>query len=219
MTFNIALDGPSGVGKSSMADALAEMYDLVHLDTGAMYRGAAWYLNSKGLKPEQNTLIEEALKDLDLSFVGDHLIANGQDISDEIRNENISLLASAFAAVPEVRAKLVAAQQKIAENGGYIVDGRDICDVVLPDAPVKIYLDASAEARAKRRYLQLMEKGKPVDYEQVLADIVRRDLQDSTRACSPSGISENAVVVDSTELNKEQTLDALRQVVENTIKE
>lgn len=217
--INVAIDGPSGVGKSSAADLIAEKYGMSHLDTGSMYRAAAYALHQAGIEPVQNTQLEQALKNLDLDVKDGHVYIDGQDVSGLIRTPEVSLMASQYSALPAVRSYLVAMQQKIAARKGFILDGRDICDVVLPDAEVKIYLDASAQARAQRRYKQDLEAGKSVSYEQVLKDIEARDYQDSTRAVSPLRISKQAVVVDSSSLNLQQTADAISRIVDQALGE
>ena len=217
--FNIALDGPSGAGKSSIADQLAEIYQMKHLDTGAMYRAISWLLNQEKIDPENDLAIENALKSAVLDLPEDgRVIINGIDVSEIIRTPEVSMLASLYASKAPVRQKMVELQQKIASRQGFIVDGRDICDVVLPDALVKIYLDASADARAKRRYLQDLENGKSVEYEEVLRQIEQRDYQDRHRAISPLKISDQAVVIDSSQLNIEQTVAKACKVVNERLK-
>lgn len=211
--FNVALDGPSGAGKSTAADLLGERLHLHHLDTGAMYRAIAYGLNAAGIAPQESEALSNALTTMDLEVQDQNILLNGQDLTREIRTPEMSRLASLYSALPSVRKHLVAMQQKIASKKGYILDGRDICDVVLPDAEVKIYLDASVEARARRRLLQDLEKGKDVTYEEVFKDIEARDLQDRTRAVSPLRISRQASLLDSSNLTLEQTVDAMEALV------
>ncbi len=216
--FNIALDGPSGAGKSSVADRLAAHYDMKHLDTGAMYRALSWLLNQAGIEPDNTSGIEETLKNIDLKMPeGQEVWINGNNVTELIRTPRVSMLASRYASLPAVRQKMVSLQQQIASEKGYIVDGRDICDVVLPDAEVKIYLDASPEARAKRRYLQDQQAGKDVVYEQVLADIEKRDLQDRNREVSPLRVSEQAVLVDSSDLDLDQTVSEICRIADQML--
>ncbi len=219
-SFNIAIDGPSGAGKSSLADALAAEYGLIHLDTGAMYRAVALALHQQGIAPTSSEALVQALQaiDLDMSYQ-DKVFLNHQDVSQAIRTPEVSQLASQYSVLPEVRQKLVALQQQIAASKGFIVDGRDICDVVLPQAEVKIYLDAAPEARAKRRMLQDAQKGKMIPYEEVLADILQRDQRDMNRKENPLRKSEQATLVDSSHLNFDQTLLALKSVVELALSE
>lgn len=213
-SFNVALDGPSGAGKSSVADRIAEKYNLIHMDTGAMYRAVAYALNQLQIEPAEAEVLAEALENLDLNFANGKVEWNGLDISKEIRTPEGSRLASLYSALPSIRKKMVDIQQKTAASKGYIVDGRDICDVVLPDAEVKIYLDASADARAMRRYKQDLEAGKKVEYDQVYADIKARDLRDSTREVSPLSISKQAEYVDSSDLSLDETVDLLCRLID-----
>lgn len=218
--FNVAIDGPSGAGKSSIADAIALRYGLHHLDTGAMYRAIALYMNRLGLQPQSSAALEQALESLSLNMTRDgRVLLNGEDVSEAIRDPQVSALASSFAALPAVRKKLVAMQKEIAENKGYILDGRDICDVVLPDAEVKIYLDAAPQARAKRRMLQDQQKGKEMPYEDVLKAIIERDRQDSNRKEAPLRISDAATVVDSSDLSFDETVEAIARLIEQSLKE
>lgn len=212
--FNIALDGPAGAGKSSVADALAKHYGLIHLDTGAMYRGAALYLSGLDIEPKEGEELEKALENMDMHFENGDLIINGHNVAGKIRRPEVSRLASLYSALKPVRKRLVALQQKIAADKGYIVDGRDICDVVLPDAEVKLYLDASARARAMRRMKQDEEKGISQKFEDVLKDIEERDYRDMHRKESPLKVSEEAVVIDTSNLNLEQSIQAIEQAVQ-----
>ena len=209
--FNVALDGPSGAGKSSVADEIARIYDLIHLDTGAMYRALAWKLHALQMAPKTSKELEDALSSIDLKVnpADQSISVNGENVSQIIRTPEVSRLASIYSALPEVRIRLVALQQEIARSKGYILDGRDICDVVLPDADVKIYLDAAPEARAKRRMLQNEEKGIEEPYEEVLAAIIERDARDKNRKEAPLRISKDARVLDSSSLNFQETVDVV----------
>lgn len=215
--FNVALDGPSGSGKSSVADTIAEKYGMEHLDTGAMYRALAWKLDQMKIAPESGDALVEALKTIHLDIDHDSVAVNGQDVTRAIREPNVSKLASLYSALPEVREKLVALQQKIASKKGYILDGRDICDVVLPDAEVKIYLDAAPEARAKRRHAQNLEKGIPSDFDEVLQAIIERDRRDTTREVNPLKISKDAEFLDSSNLTFDQTVEAVEQLIRKAL--
>ncbi|UNT96233.1 (d)CMP kinase [Allobaculum mucilyticum] len=215
--FNVALDGPSGSGKSSVADTIAEKYGMEHLDTGAMYRALAWKLDQMKITPESGDALVEALKTIHLDIDHDSVAVNGQDVTRAIREPNVSKLASLYSALPEVREKLVALQQKIASKKGYILDGRDICDVVLPDAEVKIYLDAAPEARAKRRHAQNLEKGIPSDFDEVLQAIIERDRRDTTREVNPLKISKDAEFLDSSNLTFDQTVEAVEQLIRKAL--
>lgn len=216
--FNIALDGPSGAGKSTLADRLAAHYGMVHLDTGAMYRAVSWYLNQQNIPADREDAVKKALESVSLDMEPDGaVIINGTDVTKTIRQPEVSLMASTYASIPAVRTKMVELQQKIAAKKGYILDGRDICEVVLPDAEVKMYLDASPEARARRRTLQDQEAGKDVNYEQVLKEIEKRDYQDSHREVSPLKVSKDATVVDSSDLTLEQTEQKMIEICEKAL--
>lgn len=214
--FNVAIDGPSGAGKSSIADAIAAHYSLIHLDTGAMYRAIAWKLDSMGVSPDASNL-EERLADISLEMPEGKVIVDGQDVSSLIRQPEVSNLASLYSALTPVRKRLVLMQQEIAKNKGYILDGRDICDVVLPDAEVKLYLDAAPEARAKRRMLQNQEKGINQSYDEVLESIIKRDERDKNREQAPLRVSKDAVLIDSSDISFDQTVVAAICVIEHAI--
>lgn len=213
-SFNVAVDGPSGVGKSSISDAIAHKYGLIHLDTGAMYRAVALALDEQGIEPAESQELQDALDQIDLVLNDKQVLLNGQDVTAQIRQPHVSMLASSYSALPSVRRFLVASQQKIAARKGFILDGRDICDVVLPDAEVKLYLDASAKARANRRCLQLEQAGITEPFEKILEEIELRDLKDRTRKTDPLKISDNAVVIDTSNLSLEQVIDLVSGVIE-----
>ncbi len=220
MKINIAIDGPSGAGKSTISDNLATKLDYVHLDTGAMYRSVAYCAIKKGLSidDEENIskLIDEEF-DLDMKNDG-RIICNNEDITNKIRTNEMSLRASDVSKLLKVRKALVKAQQKIASKKGYIVDGRDICEVVLPDAEVKVFLTASAEDRAKRRLLQNIEKGIDGDYDSILEDIKKRDYQDSHRQFSPLKKADDAIEIDSSNLSIEEVVDRILVLANEKIK-
>ncbi len=218
-SFNVALDGPSGAGKSSVAKEIARKYHLHHLDTGAMYRAIALALHQEGIAPQEGQALTKALEQITLDVEGDQVFINKDNVTSQIRQPEISKLASQYSALPSVRKKLVAIQQQIASRKGFILDGRDICDVVLPGAEVKIYLDASPKARAMRRMLQDEEKGIHLPFEQVLAAIEARDLADRTRESDPLRISENAVVVDSSNMDFDQTVKRIEEILNQALKE
>lgn len=215
--FNIAIDGPSGVGKSTISDHLAQTLNMRHLDTGAMYRCVAYYLKQENTDIENEVELEKALNQIHIRFTEDKVYLNDQDVSNEIRTNDISMYASKTSALPAVRKKLVDLQQEIAKDKGFIVDGRDICTVVLPDAEVKIYLDASAKARADRRYKEYISKGIEMDYQKVYDDIVQRDYQDSHREISPLKKAEDAVVIDTSDLDIDQVLQRALEIVKENI--
>lgn len=209
--FNIAIDGPSGVGKSTIAKKIARQYNMIHLDTGAMYRCIAYFLkNNPGN-------IEEKLDQIQIQFDNNHVFLNQHDVTDEIRNEEISLLASDVAKNEKVRHFLVAKQREIAKNQGFILDGRDIGSVVLPDAQVKFYLSASAEVRAQRRFNEYQSKNIKVELKDLLNDIEKRDLQDSTRAHSPLIKVVDAYELDTSNKSVEEVIAEACEYIERKV--
>ena len=218
MKFNIAIDGPSAAGKSTIARYLARKYNLIHLDTGAMYRAVALKALREHADVNEEDEIVNVLKNADISMdVNGQIFLNGENITSLIRTEEISWNASTLSKHAKVRQDLVKRQQDIAKEKGYILDGRDIGTVVLPDAEVKIFLTASSDARAKRRYQEYLEKGIEVNYEQVLNDIKQRDIQDSTRANSPLVIAEDGIEVDTSDLDIEEVIDKINDIIKEKI--
>lgn len=216
--INIAIDGPSGAGKSTISDLLAEKLGYVHLDTGAMYRTVALKSLQGGLKLDEEENIVELIKTLDFEQRPDGtILCNGEDISKAIRENEISMAASNVSKLQGVRKELVALQQRVSENKGFIVDGRDICEVVLPQAEVKVFLTASAENRAQRRVEQNKEKGIESDYDSILEDIKKRDYQDSHREFSPLKQAEDATLVDSSNMTIDEVVSAIYKLVEEKL--
>lgn len=211
--INIALDGPSGVGKSTIADRVAESLHMVHLDTGAMYRCVAYYLVSHQIDLSDSQAFDQALDSIHISFQGKQVFLNDVDVSKEIRTNEISMFTSKVATNPSVRKKMVALQQEVAKDKGYILDGRDICTVVLPDAEVKIYMDASAKARAERRYKEYISQGIQADYETIYQDIVARDYQDSHREISPLVQAKDAIRIDTSNLTIDEVVKEVLELV------
>lgn len=211
--INIAIDGPSGVGKSTIADRVAESLHMVHLDTGAMYRCVAYYLVSHQIDLSDSQALDQALDSIHISFQGKQVFLNDVDVSKEIRTNEISMLTSKVATNPSVRKKMVALQQEVAKDKGYILDGRDICTVVLPDAEVKIYMDASARARAERRYKEYISQGIQADYETIYQDIVARDYQDSHREISPLVQAKDAIRIDTSNLTIDEVVKEVLELV------
>lgn len=218
----VAMDGPSGTGKSSVSRKLAARLDAAYLDTGAMYRVATLRVLRGGVDLDDAEAIVAAVKELPLTIGTDPsrelILLDGEDVSEEIRGNAVTKAVSAVSAVSEVRDQLVALQRGIATTAGRIVvEGRDIGTVVLTDADVKIYLTASAEARAERRNVQNIAEGRGDDFQAVLADVQRRDNLDSTRKVSPLRPAEDAILVDTSELNKDEVIDELYRVVRQQI--
>ena len=209
--FTIAIDGPAGAGKSSVARAVAARLGALYLDTGAMYRAVGLYMLRAGVDMEDHSLVTrrlpEAMVDVAYREGEQRMLLNGEDVSQAIRVNEVSQAASAVSAVPEVRHALVARQQEIARENSVVMDGRDIGTAVLPGATLKIYLTAQPEERARRRLLELEAKGQDVPFEQVLREINQRDHNDSTRAASPLKKAEDAVEVDTTHMTREQVVD------------
>ena len=214
MRINIAIDGPSGAGKSTIADILASKLSYVHLDTGAMYRSAALLAikNNVSLSDEEK-IVELMENDFKLDMTNDRVVLNGEDISEAIRTNEVSMAASDISKLSGVREALVKSQQEIASKKGYIVDGRDICTVVLPDAEVKIFLTATSEDRARRRLEQNRQKGLIDDYDKILEDIKKRDYQDSHRANSPLVKADDATLIDSSNMSINEVVDKILDLV------
>ncbi len=216
--ISIAIDGPSGAGKSTMAKRLAKELGFVYVDTGAIYRTVSLYASRKGLAPTDEEGIAALLPEIhiDLAYGADgaqQMILNGENVSGEIRTPQISMYTSAVSAIPAVRAFLLDLQRDMARRKNLVMDGRDIGTVVLPNADIKLFLTAAPEARAKRRWLELREKGDPITYDQVLADVVQRDENDSHRAIAPLKQAEDAVLVDTTDYDLEESYQLLLRTI------
>jgi cytidylate kinase len=213
--FSIAIDGPAGAGKSTVAKAVAAELGAMYLDTGAMYRAFGLYMLRKGTVNDRDAIIA-AVGDVDITveFIdgAQHIFLGDEDISDAIREPEVSMAASTVSAVPEVRERMVALQRKIAEGHSVIMDGRDIGTKVLPNATLKIYLTASAEERARRRCLELKQKGMPEPYEKVLREMKERDYQDTHRAASPLRPADDAVTVDTTNNSLEEIVAEIKRL-------
>ena len=220
--ISVAIDGPAGAGKSTLARRLAAEFGYIYVDTGAMFRAVGLYALRAGKDPKDNAAVNALLPEITLrlaSIEGEqHIYLNGEDVSDAIRAENIGMAASAVSAHPPVRAFLLDTQRGLAADQNILMDGRDIGTVVLPNATVKIFLTATPEARAERRYKELLMKGEKHDYQNVLADVRARDYQDTHRAAAPLRQAEDAVLVDTSELNFDQSFEALKKVIQDRAK-
>ncbi len=220
---SIAIDGPAGAGKSTLARAAALQLSYVYVDTGAIYRCVGLYALRKGVKPssaeEVNALLPEIKIDLRHDDSGlQRMSLCGEDVTDKIRTPDVSAAASAVSAIPEVRAFLLEMQRDLARRHNVIMDGRDIGTVVLPDADVKVFLTASPVARAKRRWLELQEKGVKTTFDEVLNDMILRDKNDSTRAAAPLRQAEDAILLDTSNYTLEESIQALMEIIYERIK-
>ena len=218
----VALDGPAGAGKSTIAKRAAKALDFIYVDTGALYRTIGYAATLKGIEPVDSREVDELLKttkvDLTFNDKGEQIVVlNGEDVSGFIRTPEASMTASKISAIPNVRAFLLDLQRNMAKTHNVIMDGRDIGTVVLPDAQVKIFLTASPEARAQRRYKELVEKGMDVNYDDILNDVITRDYNDSHRETAPLKPAEGCVIVDTTELDLEQSIDKIISVIKENI--
>lgn len=218
---SVAIDGPAGAGKSTLARRLAAEMGYIYVDTGAMFRTIGLYALRKGVDPKDNAAVNTLLPEIGLRvdcIDGEqHIYLNGEDVSTAIRTEEAGMAASAVGANPEVRAFLLELQRGMTKTQNVLMDGRDIGTVVLPGADVKVYLTASPEVRARRRLGDLEAQGLTVSYEQVLEEIRQRDHQDMTRSIAPLKQAKDAVVLDTSSLNQEESLAALKAIVEERI--
>ncbi|MBR2900955.1 MAG: (d)CMP kinase [Clostridia bacterium] len=221
-TFKIALDGPSGSGKSTLAKNLAKHYGFVYIDTGALYRTIGLFVAERGIASDDREAIVACLPDINIEMKlengGGVVYLGGKRIGNEIRTPLCSKYASDVSKIPEVRAFLLETQRDIAKKNNVIMDGRDIGTVILPDAQVKIFVTASIEARAKRRFAELQERGDSATYEEVLADMKWRDANDKNRNIAPAVPAEDAVMFDNSGLNVEETLSAAIEIIDKVIK-
>ena len=216
MSMNIAIDGPAGAGKSTIAKRLAKKLGFIYVDTGAMYRAMAYYFLQHNIDAKDENAIAAACPDVDVTITYENgeqqVLLNAENVNGVIRNEEVGNMASSTSVYPVVRKKLVELQRQLAKSADVIMDGRDIGTCVLPDAQVKIYLTASSATRAKRRYDELTEKGVSCDLAEIEKDIIDRDYRDMHRETSPLRQAEDAVLVDSSEMNIDEVVDAIYQV-------
>ena len=215
--IRIAIDGPGGAGKSTVAKALAAKLGIIYVDTGALYRTVGYYVRSKNVDPKDAAAVERLLPEIsvELDYVDGVQVVflNGENLGDRIRTPEMSMYASAVSAIPAVRAFLLETQRSLARKHSVIMDGRDIGTVILPDADVKIFLTASNECRAKRRYDELCAKGIETTYDEVLADMNARDQADSTRAVAPAVAAPDAVTFDNSWMTPDECTNALLTLI------
>ena len=213
--FRIAIDGPSGAGKSTIAQAVAKALDIDYIDTGAMYRAIGYKIDKEGVPFEEGDALAALLDSTDIDFVSGDIILDGVVVNDLIRTPEVSMLASKCAALPSVRAKLVEIQRGMGQRKSVIMDGRDIGTNVLKDAEYKIFLTASAEERAQRRFKELQEKGESAEFQSVLESILERDRLDESRAVGPLKPAPDAIFVHTDDLNVEQVVEKIKSLIKN----
>lgn len=222
--ISVAIDGPAGAGKSSIAKKLASELGFVYIDTGAMYRTLAYKAIKLGINIKDEpqrvcSMLSDTAIDIKYSEGLQRMIADKTDVTDFIRTPEVSMGASAISAIPEVRAWLLDYQRELAQKTNCLMDGRDIGTVVLPFADVKVFLTASPEARAKRRFDELCAKGEKVTFEEVLADMNQRDSQDASRACAPLKQADDALLVDTSDLTFDESVEAIRKIITDKVGE
>ncbi len=221
--LTIAIDGPSGSGKSSLARAVAKKLQIIYVDTGALYRTVGLFMKQSGIDPSDSNAVQAALPSLSLSMTYEdgeqHIYLSGKDVGDTIRTPEIAMYASKVSAIPAVRAFLLDTQRDMAKKHDVIMDGRDIGTVILPNATVKIFLTASNEARARRRVAELVAKGIEANYEDILRDMAIRDNNDKNRAVAPAVPAEDAIFLDNSNMTAEETVDEVLRIISNTINE
>lgn len=215
--FKIALDGPSGAGKSTVAKALAKALGIVYVDTGALYRTVGYFVRQKNADPKNAEAVGALLPEIQIEIKyeegAQHVYLNGEDLGDKIRTPEMSMYASAVSAIPAVRAFLLDTQRDIARKNSVVMDGRDIGTVILPDAEIKVFLFASNEARAKRRYNELVAKGENVKYEDVLREMIERDNNDRNRDVAPAVPAKDAVMMDNSDMSIEENVAAVIELI------
>ena len=218
MGYNIAIDGPAGAGKSTIARLLAKRKGYVYVDTGAMYRALALYFLEQGIRPEDREAVVDACRKAEVAISYEdgvqQIYLNRRNVTSQIREEAVGNMASVISAIPEVRARLLDLQRQLAKEQDVVMDGRDIGTYVLPEAQVKVYLTASVETRADRRYKELTEKGVSCDYEEIARDIQERDERDMNREVAPLRQAEDAVLVDSSDMTIEEVVEKIEGLCE-----
>lgn len=220
--IKVAVDGPSGSGKSTLAKKIAGELGLVYVDTGALYRAVGLYAARAGVDPAVSSQVTALLPKIQLSLEytedGQRVVLNGEDVSAQIRTSQVAVYASKVSAIPAVRKFLLEIQKKMASEGNVVMDGRDIGTVIMPDADVKLFLEASPAQRAHRRYLELQAKGERVTEEEVLDAVLQRDRADSTREIAPAVPAEDAIFIDNSQLDVEQTLSRALEIIREKLR-
>ena len=211
--LRVAIDGPGGTGKSTIAKAIADRFGLEYIDTGAMYRSMGLKALRTGISPADEEAVAEMLKDTTLDFRDNHMYLDDEDVSGLIRTNEISMAASDISKLPCVRAKADELSKYLAATRDVVMEGRDITTVVIPDAEVKVFMTAAAEIRAERRYKQLLDAGKEADYDQILDEIQKRDYQDSHRSLNPLRQAEDAEFLDTSDLSQEEVIEAVSSII------
>jgi cytidylate kinase len=219
--IKIAIDGPSGAGKSTLAKALAARLGIIYVDTGALYRAVGYYVKSKGVDPQDSVAVEALLREINIGLKYEcgvqNVYLNGENLGDKIRQPEISMYASAVSAIPAVRKFLLETQKSIAREHSVVMDGRDIGTVILPDADIKIFLTATDEVRARRRYNELLAKGIEVKYEDVLAEMKERDARDRSREIAPAIPAPDAVILDNSDCTNEESVEDVLRIIKEKL--
>lgn len=219
--IKIAIDGPSGAGKSTLAKALAARLGIIYVDTGALYRAVGYYVKSKGVDPQDSVAVEELLPEINIGLKYEcgvqNVYLNGENLGDKIRQPEISMYASAVSAIPAVRKFLLETQKSIAREHSVVMDGRDIGTMILPDADIKIFLTATDEVRARRRYNELLAKGIEVKYEDVLAEMKERDARDRSREIAPAIPAPDAVILDNSDCTNEESVEDVLRIIKEKL--
>ena len=213
----VAIDGPAGAGKSTIAKLVAKKFDLMYIDTGAMYRAITYLAQIRNIPPSNVEGLCNLINSISMYFENGKIIVNGEDLSAEIRDPNVSGNVSLYASIPEVRTLLVKLQKDLASEYEVVMDGRDIGTVVMPNAPFKFFLTATPEIRADRRYKELKEKNQQIEYKDILEEIIKRDYIDSNRQTSPLKKAKDAIEIDTTNYTIEEVVDEISNLIQNTI--
>lgn len=218
MMLRVGIDGPGGTGKSTIAKEVAKRFNLEYVDTGAMYRAIALKAIRLGISPDDIDAVKTMIDNTSIDFSNSRILLDGEDVEGFIRTNEISMGASNFSKIGCVREKVNSLNRYLASTKNVIMEGRDICSNVMPDAEVKIFMTARPDVRAKRRYEQLLEAGKPADYDSIFKEIEARDYQDSHRELNPLVQAEGAVLLDSSDMTIEENIDAIADIINNVIK-